>query len=569
MASPDFPEPPPSAEPTPISEVDAAVDELYENRQQWVELSLEKRIDLLESCLETTAKAAEPWVEEACRAKGIDSDSPQAGEEWLGGPMTLARNIRLLVDALENNGAPRVPEWKKGPRGETVAQIFPYETSDKIFYGGIRAEVWFELGDSPSQGRIYREKRKGISQEGGVALVLGAGNVASIGPMDTLYKLFVDDEVVIIKTNPVNAYLGEHWAHALRPLVDQGFVRIVHGGADVGAHLTYHDKIASIHITGSNHTHDAIVWGADEKERERRMAEDDPKLDKPISSELGAVTPVFVVPGAWSSKQMDYQARHVASMVANNASFNCNAAKMLVVASGWNQREEFIQLVREKLSEMPPRKAYYPGAENRYEGFLDNYPQAIPLIEDNEEIVPWTVIPDVPPEGEEYALCNEAFCGVLAEVTLDADNAEEFIEEMVRFGNEEAWGTLSCMILIDPKTEKAHKDTFEDAIASLEYGGIGINAWAGVIYALVNTTWGAFPGHSLKDIQSGRGVVHNTFMFDRPQKSVVRAPFKIFPTPPWFTDHKTVHTLGRKITEFETNPSVFKIPGIVATALRG
>lgn len=569
MASPDFPEPPQSVSPTPLDEVDSAVDTLFEHRDAWVATSIEERIQILNECLKTSDEVAEAWVQTACRAKGLSADEPRAAEEWLAGPMTLIRNIRLLADALEHGGAPRVPKWTKGPNGETVAQIFPYETYDKIFYGGISAEVWFEPGDAPSQGKIYREKKKGEPQQGRVALVLGAGNVASIGPMDALYKLFVEDEVVLIKTNPVNAYLGEYWERSLAPLVSRGFVRIVHGGAKVGAHLTYHEKIGSVHITGSNHTHDAIVWGSDESERKQRMEKNNPKLDKPISSELGAVTPVFIVPGDWSKKDMKYQARQVASMVANNASFNCNAAKMMVVASGWSQKDEFIQIVRETLGDMPQRKAYYPGAEQRYAKFLENYPQAIPLQEGGPDIVPWTVIPNVPPSNDEYALTNEAFCGVIAEVELEANSASEFLDEMVRFGNEEAWGTLSCMLLIDPKTEKANKAKLEHAIAELKYGGIGVNAWAALVYALVNTTWGAYPGHSLKDIQSGRGVVHNTFLFDHPQKSVVRAPFRMFPTPVWFTDHKSGQDLGRRITHFEADPSFWKVPGILAAALRG
>ena len=40
-----------------------------------------------------------------------------------------------------------------------------------------------------------------------------------------------------------------------------------------------------------------------------------------------------------------------------------------------------------------------------------------------------------------------------------------------------------------------------------------------------------FPGHTLEDIQSGRGVVHNAFLFDHPQKSVVYLPLRIKPTP--------------------------------------
>ena len=50
------------------------------------------------------------------------------------------------------------------------------------------------------------------------------------------------------------------------------------------------------------------------------------KNARPFSAELGCVTPVLVVPGPWSESDLDFQARHVAGMVAQNASFNCNAA---------------------------------------------------------------------------------------------------------------------------------------------------------------------------------------------------------------------------------------------------
>jgi hypothetical protein len=42
-----------------------------------------------------------------------------------------------------------------------------------------------------------------------------------------------------------------------------------------------------------------------------------------ITSELGCVTPVIVVPGAWSPGELAYQAENVATMVAINASCNC------------------------------------------------------------------------------------------------------------------------------------------------------------------------------------------------------------------------------------------------------
>ncbi len=38
--------------------------------------------------------------------------------------------------------------------------------------------------------------------------------------------------------------------------------------------------------------------------------------------------------------------------------------------------------------------------------------------------MPWTAIPDVPSDAGGYALTNEAFCGVVAEVTLDLAESE-------------------------------------------------------------------------------------------------------------------------------------------------
>jgi hypothetical protein len=178
------------------------------------------------------------------------------------------------------------------------------------------------------------------------------------------------------------------------------------------------------------------------------------------------------------------------------------------------------------------------------------------------------VIPDVKPEKGEYALTNEAFCGVLAEVDLDAADAPTFLEKAVPFANDTMWGSLSCMILVHPTTERDYKDRIEQALADLKYGGIGYNIWAGFVYGLV-TTWGAFPGHPLEDIQSGRGVVHNALLFDHPEKSIVRAPFVSFPTPLWFADHKTQADTSKALLEMEAKPSFVKLPKLVWNAVRG
>ena len=566
MPSPSFPEPPDAVPATPRADLDAKLERLATRKKEWLGVSLAARIGFLRRCLDGIVAVSERWVAAGCRIKGISPSETLAGEEWLAGPVATARNVRLLIEALEQQGRPRVPKMTTRRDGQTVARVFPQSMQDRAMFGGFTADVWIERGKSPTQGAIYSGPPTGL---GKVALVLGAGNVSSIAPMDAIYKLFVENEVVLLKMNPVNESIGPLLEKALRSLVDDGFLAFAYGGAEVGAYLADHPSVDTLHVTGSDRTYDAIVWGADAAEQERRKKANDPKNRRPFTAELGCVTPVLVVPGPWSASDMEFQARHVASMVAQNASFNCNAAKVLVTAKGWLQRTRFLELVDDALKRTPPRKAYYPGAEKRYEAFVAKYPQARAVGARGEHVVPWTVIPDVASTEGEYALTNEAFCGVLAEVSLDADDAPSFLRAAVDFANDRCWGTLSCAVFVHPATERDHADAVDDAIARLRYGGIGVNCWPAIVYALGVTTWGAFPGHPPTDIRSGAGVVHNALLFDHPEKSVVRAPFRIRPTPAWFADHKNLAEVGQRLLAQEAHPSWGGVMRVAGAAIKG
>ncbi len=564
-SDPAWPSVPASPPDTSREELDARLARLTGAKDAWVKLALTERTRLLREVTKAVLAVAPRWVETVAALKGIRPGENLAGEEWIVGPMATVRNARLLLEALEQGGQPRPPKVTTKKDGQIVARVFPASMRDRALFTGFSAEVWIEPGKPASQGRFYREPKAA----GSVALVLGGGNVSSIAPMDVLYKLFVEGEVVLLKMNPVNAALGPHLEEAFAPLVQAGYLAFAYGGVDVGAYLTSHALVDTLHVTGSDRTYDAIVWGADEAERARRKAEGDRKNTRPFSAELGSVTPVLVVPGPWSAADLRFQARQVAAMVTQNASFNCNAAKVLVTARGWLQRAAFLRMVEEELGKTPARKAYYPGALSRYRAFLENYKGARAVGPVRDEAVPWTVIPDVPPREGEYALTHEAFCGVLAEVTLEANHADDFLPQAVSFANERCWGTLSVCVLVHPTTAYEHEEAMDRAISDLRFGGIGVNCWPAVVYALGVTTWGAFPGHTPEDIRSGVGVVHNTYLFDHPQKSIVRAPFRIRPTPAWFADHKNLEELGKRLTELEAAPSFGKLVEVARAAVRG
>jgi acyl-CoA reductase-like NAD-dependent aldehyde dehydrogenase len=290
-----------SMPPTSRENLDRAVEELQTHKHEWAKLPVRERINLLEQLHAGFAHVADGLVAIALQAKRITAGTPTEAEEWLAGPFFVLRNLRLLrrsLEEIERRGRPKIPgRITTLPNGQVAARVFPADIYDRVFFRGFSGDIWMEPGvtaeELPStQALAYQ----GPAPDGKVALVLGAGNVSSIGPMDALYKLFVEKQVVILKMNPVNAYLGPLIEEGFRALVARGFLHVVYGGAAEGEQLCRHQGVDEIHITGSDRTHDAIVFGTGE-EGARRTAERRPLLVKRITSELGNVSPVILVPG--------------------------------------------------------------------------------------------------------------------------------------------------------------------------------------------------------------------------------------------------------------------------------
>ncbi|MBV8201654.1 MAG: aldehyde dehydrogenase family protein [Acidobacteria bacterium] len=592
--------------PTPRQEMDRAVDELQARKAAWTAVTVAERRALLDRLRRDFLAVSERWAAASAAAFGL----PDTGETSLTGPYFVLRNLRLLDKSLAGiaaGGAPRIPGPVRQRRGgQVVAQVFPQDVYDRLFYGGVTAEVWMQPDVTPAglagtqavayrqagrTGQIAPTRQAGEATQtgqtgpipaeaaGGVALVLGAGNVSSIGPMDALYKLFVENRVVLYKAHPVNAYLGPLLLEAFRALAEDGFFRLVYGGALEGAYLCSHPGVDEIHITGSDKTYEAIVFGPGE-EGGRRKARNAPLLAKPISAELGNVSPVIVVPvpgpagglGSYRPADLAYQAENLATMLTNNAGFNCNATRVVIQHAGSPDRERLLAALRAQLARLPPRRAYYPGAADRYHAFVAAHPEAERFGEESGDRLPWTLIPklDASARGD-ICYTTEAFCGLFAETAIAAASIPEYLERAVAFANDSLWGTLNVTLLVPPEAaaDPLVGAAVERAVAELRYGTVSINHWAAIGYGLVVTPWGAYPGHTAQDIQSGTGVVHNTLMFSRVQKSVVRAPFHAHPKPAWFATHRTAGRLTPKLVRFEAAPSPAKLPGIFSLALRG
>lgn len=573
--------------PTERPELDRMLTRLQEKKHAWVALPIADKIELLEALVQNTATAAKGWVAAALVAKGIAADSALAGEEWTSGPWALmygANHYARTLRDIARSGTPQLPDSAvyARPDGQVVAKVFPQSIYDTLLLNGISAEVWMEPGVTKAtlhahMAGWYREK----NPQGRVALVLGAGNIASIAPLDVLYKLIAEGQVCLLKMNPVNEYLGPFLSAAFAPFIAQGFVEVAYGSADVGEYLTQHATVEEIHITGSAQTHDVIVFGKGE-EGAARKAKQTPHNLRRVTSELGNVSPIIVVPGPWDAADLRYQAEHIATMKMHNGGFNCIAGQVLVLPKSWDKTAALTAQLEQVLREIPNRKAYYPGAAARQQSAVLAHPNARLLDGASEGQTPRTLVPEVAwSDSEDMCFQTEAFSSVLSQTQLPGEDAHSFLTNAVRFCNDTLWGTLGANILIHPRTQKELGSAFEDALAALHYGCIAVNAWTGVGFLLCQATWGAFPGHTLSDIRSGIGVVHNSYLFDKPQKSVIRqsfypapralahADFTILPKPPWFVTNKTAATTGERLVAFEAAPSPWKLPAIFASALRG
>ncbi|MFB8266847.1 aldehyde dehydrogenase family protein [Streptomyces sp. NPDC055955] len=558
--------------------LDLALSDLREGAGSWTAVPLPERIALLERTLPRIADGAPGMVADAARAKGYDADSGWAAEDWVAAPWALAQTVGAYLHVLRRLAAGHDPVPARSVRtreGRTVVGVFPATATDRLLLNGFTAEVWTLPGTTREQlmARAAGEYR-GRPGEPAVALVLGAGNVAAITPLDILHKLYAEGQVVLAKMNPVNAYLRPHFEKVFAEFVERGWVRFVDGGAAEGAYLTTHEEVDTIHVTGSERTHDAIVWGTGARAEERRRA-DTPVNDKPFTSELGGVSPCIVTPGPWSAADFRFQAEHIVTSKLNNSGHNCVASQILLVPRHWNGTERLLAEIRHVLRALPQRDDYYPGAADRLDSVTGAHPEA-EAYDDTCRLL----VPDIT-DADDPMLTDEVFASALGVVRLPGDDAPQFLRAATEFANDKLPGTLGATLLVHPRTERAHRAAVDEAVAALRYGTLGVNCWSAFGFLLGYTPWGAHPGHTRQDIGSGIGFVHNAFMLEDIEKTVLRAPFapaprglftgspSLSPRPPYFVTNRTGRTTMERLTAYATDPSASRLPGVFASALRG
>jgi aldehyde dehydrogenase (NAD(P)+) len=568
----------PELSPDDKARFDADLSALAQGATVWSSTPLAQRARLLRDVHAAISAQSDAWAHTAAKIKGLDAASPLVGEEWTSGPYATLSGVAALAESIEALAAGRSPiqdlTLGSAPGDRVTVPVLPRNSYEALLLHGFHAEVWLMPGVNGARAR----GEAGLGEltptmSGGVGLVLGAGNITSIPPLDVLYEIVAHNRSVLLKLNPIMQAMMPVYQTAMKPLIDAGMLRVVQGGGAEGSYLAHHSGVSHVHITGSAATHDVVVWGPGAEGAARKKA-GTPVLQKPITSELGGVSPIILVPSVWTKRDLRYQAEHVATQRLHNGGYNCIAGQIVVLSADWPQKAAFLEELRSALERSPQRSAWYPGSDGRVADAAACYPSAQKLANGTRLLV--DIRAD---EDASYIEKTEAFSPVLGVIELPG-TGKAYLDAAVKTVNEDFLGTLGANLLIDPKERRRLGLGFDEAVAAMRYGTIAINTWTGFGFLSASASWGAFPGHTLDNVQSGIGVVHNAYLLDHTERTVVTGPFRpfprsavhgefaLFPKPPWFVTARSAAKTGELLTRFAQKPGWLKMPGIFISAFR-
>jgi hypothetical protein len=636
------PTPAPSTTPSSSSGF-GRLEAVASKRKEWAALPLRSKIDLLEQVLHAMTRdlsyddyKAAGWSGTAMMGYRValpptnpddkvpedDGEAEYESEsQTLSFVIMIMKNVRDVLFCLKvREGLEKVPHAlaKAGLRtrtavnGQIVVRTFPSIPGEKSgLMGHCKGEVWLDPqqvrreSDVQTFARTDGDGRSDdgnntSTEDGGLMIVLGAGNQASLTPVDILHGLFVKNCVVYVKQHPLRGYMNELTLRMFRPLVERGYLDLeAHTTNERSSALVYHPAVTAVHLTGGKATHDAIVWGATEEERRQNIARGTPKLKAAMTSELGAVSPWIVVPARYTNKAMKTQAKVIAFWINNNASCNCNAPKCLVVADDWDQKEEFLSIVERSLTRHRLPVAYYPGIEQRWNELAARYNGttgtgrllestsglgieerhlSAPLLSDRPLLLPYLLISldvdlrtDAGREAAkaEYAFRTEPFAPVYTVATLKGTSQrglDQFGRTASTFCNDYLFGTLSGTVTVPPGL--LADPSVQRLIADLRYGSLGINGFGGLIYmAQSSGLWGAYPGEKLDNVQSGIGSIGNSLGIPHVQKFVLESPIVHFTHGSLKRDLRTEQKVVQAAVRFGINGSISNLVKLMSTVI--
>ena len=541
-------------------DIDRFITTLRTKSKEFNSISNVQLASMLEETISNIKEVSFFWATICSDNKGT-TKTPAEGEEWLGGPFASVLATQYYIKSLTNDDD---LAKKKYNSEENSYKVFPNNFTERITFPFIDAKVFFNKSMSFDDINKYRGFSKRYDIDPSITLVLGAGNFSSIPYLDVLYHLITRKSVILLKLNPVNEYLKPVFEKVFQNFIERGYIIVTTGNIDESKYMATHPGINHIHLTGSDKTFEDIVYGRELTEKERRTKSLSKINNKPITSELGNVTPIIIHPGKWSTSDIKYQARKIVTAKLNNNGFNCIAAQVVVLPDGWGQTDTLIKFVKHYMSKAKERKAYYPESIERLEKLeKDKGYERVNALS--------CVTPHLTREIKAYSKfeIDEVWSSTIYFKKIEYTSMEDFANKAIDYCNDELWGNLGVSVIIKDHDRKFNKHITNLYIDKLNYGTVAINEWAAIGYIIPQLPWGGFPGNKDNDIQSGQSVVHNSMLFESPLKGIVETKFRIsrLIDPPWFITNRKSRRLFMNLTYFQINNTKINLIKLIFSAL--
>ena len=541
-------------------DIDRFISTLRTKSKEFNSINNIQLASMLDETISNIKEVSYFWATICSDNKGT-TKTPAEGEEWLGGPFASVLATQYYIKSLTNDDDLDEGNFNNS---ENSYKVFPNNFIERITFPFINAKVYFNKSMSFEDINKFRGFSKRYDIEPSITLVLGAGNFSSIPYLDVLYHLITKRSVILLKLNPVNDYLKPVFEKVFKNFIERGYIIVTNGNINESKYMATHPGINHIHLTGSDKTYEDIVYGRELTGNERSIKTVPKVNSKPITSELGNVTPIIIHPGKWSTSDIKYQARKIVTGKLNNNGFNCIAAQVVVLPDGWGHTETLIKYVKYYMNKAKDRKAYYPDSIERLTKLeKDKSYERVNSLS--------CTTPHLTREIKAYNKyeLDEVWSSTIYFRKIAYSNAEDYVKKSIDYCNNELWGNLGVSVIIKNHNNKFNKHITNSYIENLKYGTIAINEWAAIGYIIPQLPWGGFPGNKDNDIQSGQSVVHNSMLFESPLKGIVETKFRIsrLIDPPWFITNRKSRRLFMNLTYFQINNTKINLIKLIFSAL--
>ena len=541
-------------------DIDRFISTLRTKSKEFNSINNIQLASMLDETISNIKEVSYFWATICSDNKGT-TKTPAEGEEWLGGPFASVLATQYYIKSLTNDDDLDGGNFNNS---ENSYKVFPNNFIERITFPFINAKVYFNKSMSFEDINKFRGFSKRYDIEPSITLVLGAGNFSSIPYLDVLYHLITRRSVILLKLNPVNDYLKPVFEKVFKNFIERGYIIVTNGNINESKYMATHPGINHIHLTGSDKTYEDIVYGRELTGNERSIKTVPKVNSKPITSELGNVTPIIIHPGKWSTSDIKYQARKIVTGKLNNNGFNCIAAQVVVLPDGWGHTETLIKYVKYYMNKAKDRKAYYPDSIERLTKLeKDKSYERVNSLS--------CTTPHLTREIKAYNKyeLDEVWSSTIYFRKIAYSNAEDYVKKSIDYCNNELWGNLGVSVIIKNHNNKFNKHITNSYIENLKYGTIAINEWAAIGYIIPQLPWGGFPGNKDNDIQSGQSVVHNSMLFESPLKGIVETKFRIsrLIDPPWFITNRKSRRLFMNLTYFQINNTKINLIKLIFSAL--